>query len=44
MTGKPEIIGSIIGLKPGCEDQYFILHRNTFPGVLERIRKSKIDE
>lgn len=44
MTGKPEIFGSIIGLKPGSEEQYFILHRNTFPGVLERIRKSNIAE
>lgn len=35
-------VGSIIRLRPEYEERYIILHRNTFPGVLERIRKSNI--
>lgn len=35
-------VASLIGLKPEYEEQYIILHKNTFPGVLERIRKSNI--
>ena len=34
--------GSLIKLKPDWEERYVILHKNTFPGVLERIRKSNI--
>jgi L-rhamnose mutarotase len=34
--------GSLIRLKPEYEDQYIILHKHTFDGVLERIRKSNI--
>lgn len=35
-------VGSLIGLKPEYEERYIILHRYTFPGVLERIRRSHI--
>ncbi len=35
-------IGSLIILKPEWEERYIILHKHTFPGVLERIRKSNI--
>ena len=35
-------IGSLIKLKPEFEERYIILHKHTFPGVLERIRKSNI--
>lgn len=35
-------VGSLIKLKPDYEDQYIILHKHTFGGVLERIRKSNI--
>ena len=34
--------GSIIGLKPEYEERYIILHKHTFPGVLNRIRKCNI--
>jgi L-rhamnose mutarotase len=34
--------GSLIKLKPEYEERYIILHKFTFPGVLERIRKSNI--
>ena len=34
--------GSLIKLKPEWEDRYIILHKHTFPGVLDRIRKSHI--
>ncbi len=34
--------GSLIRLKPEYEERYIILHRHTFPGVLERIRDSNI--
>jgi len=35
-------VGSLIKLRPEYEERYIILHKHTFPGVLERIRKSKI--
>lgn len=34
--------GSLIKLKPEYEERYIILHKHTFPGVLDRIRKSNI--
>lgn len=34
--------GSLIKLSPEYEERYIILHKHTFPGVLDRIRKSKI--
>ena len=34
--------GSLIKLRPEWEERYIILHKYTFPGVLERIYKSKI--
>lgn len=34
--------GQIIRLKPGTEEAYIILHKNTFPGVLDRIVKSNL--
>ena len=34
--------GSLIKVKKEFEERYIILHRNTFPGVLNRIRKSNI--
>jgi L-rhamnose mutarotase len=34
--------GQIIKLKPGTREPYAILHRNTFPGVLDRIQKSSL--
>ena len=34
--------GSLIKLKKEYEERYIILHRHTFPGVLDRIRKSNI--
>ena len=35
-------IGSLIGVKPEFEERYIILHKNVFPPVLERIKKSNI--
>lgn len=35
-------VGSLIKLKPEWEERYIILHRHTFPGVLDRIRRSNI--
>jgi L-rhamnose mutarotase len=35
-------VGSLIKLRPESEERYIILHKHTFPGVLERIRKSNI--
>ncbi len=35
-------VGSLIKVKPEFEERYIILHKYTFPGVLERIRKSNI--
>jgi L-rhamnose mutarotase len=34
--------GSLIGLKKEFEERYIILHKHTFPGVLDRIRKCNI--
>jgi L-rhamnose mutarotase len=34
--------GSLIKLKPEYEERYIILHKHTFPGVLDRIHKSNI--
>ena len=34
--------GSLIKLKPEYEERYIILHKHTFSGVLDRIRKSNI--
>ena len=34
--------GSLIKLKPEYEEPYIVLHKHTFPGVLEQIRKSNI--
>jgi len=38
------ILGSIIGLKKEFEEQYIILHKHTFPGVLDRIHRSNISD
>ncbi|UCE40219.1 MAG: L-rhamnose mutarotase [Candidatus Aminicenantes bacterium] len=35
-------VGSLIKLRPEWEEWYIILHRHTFPAVLERIHKSNI--
>ena len=35
-------VGSLIKLKSEWEERYAILHKHTFPGVLDRIRKSNI--
>jgi L-rhamnose mutarotase len=35
-------LGSLIKLRPEYEERYIILHKHTFPGVLERIRQSNI--
>jgi L-rhamnose mutarotase len=35
-------VGSLIKVKPEFEERYIILHRHTFTGVLDRIRKSNI--
>jgi L-rhamnose mutarotase len=35
-------VGSLIKLKPEWAERYAILHKHTFPGVLDRIRKSNI--
>ena len=34
--------GSLIGVKKEYEERYIILHKHTFPGVLDRIRKCNI--
>jgi L-rhamnose mutarotase len=34
--------GSVIGLKPEFEERYIILHKHTFPAVLDRIYQSNI--
>ncbi|MGB2908096.1 MAG: L-rhamnose mutarotase [Candidatus Aminicenantaceae bacterium] len=41
-TEKQRRYCSLIGLLPEYEERYLILHRHTFPGVLERIRESNI--
>ena len=35
-------VGSLIKVKSEFEERYVILHKHTFPGVLDRIRKSNI--
>lgn len=35
-------VGSLIKVRPEYEERYIILHKNTFPGVLNRIRESNI--
>lgn len=40
--GKVQRFGSVIGLRPEKKDYYVKLHANTWPGVLEQIRKSNI--
>jgi len=35
-------VGSLIRLRPEHEERYIILHKHTFPGVLDRIRESNI--
>ncbi len=35
-------VGSLIKLKPEWEERYIILHKHTFPGVLDRIHNSNI--
>jgi len=46
MTEKNEKIskrvGSLIKVRPEFEERYIILHKHTFPGVLESIKKSNI--
>jgi cytidyltransferase-like protein len=42
MSVHHSVFGSIIKLKPENTERYKALHRNTFPGVLNRIRKSNI--
>lgn len=37
-----EILGSLIRLRPEYEERYIVLHRHTFPGVLDQIRRSNI--
>ena len=44
MASDPICNGSIIGLKPEFEERYIVLHRHTFPAVLERIRRSNITD
>jgi L-rhamnose mutarotase len=34
--------GSLIGIKKEFEERYIILHKHTFPGVLDRIRNNNI--
>jgi L-rhamnose mutarotase len=34
--------GSLIKVKPEYEERYIILHKHTFPGVLDRLNKSNI--
>jgi cytidyltransferase-like protein len=44
MTVSHSVFGSIIGLKPEFEERYIVLHKHTFPGVIEQIRKSGITD
>lgn len=47
-TGQPSSgkqvrrFGAVIGLRPEKKDYYIELHKNTWPGVLEQIRRSNI--
>jgi L-rhamnose mutarotase len=38
----PKRVGSLIQVRPEYEERYIILNKYTFPGVLDRIRKSNI--
>ena len=42
MSKKGRIFGSLIRVKPEYEEKYIILHNNTFPGVIKRIKQSHI--
>jgi L-rhamnose mutarotase len=45
MSNENQIsLGSIIGLKKEFEEQYILLHKHTFPGVLNRISLSNITD
>lgn len=39
---KVQRFGAVIGLRPEKKDYYIELHKNTWPGVLEQIRRSNI--
>jgi len=41
-TGKVRRFGNVIGLRPEKKDYYVKLHAETWPSVLEQIRKSNI--
>lgn len=43
-SGKPKVmrVGAVIGLKPEMKEKYIRLHAETWPGVLEQIRRSNI--
>ncbi len=43
-ASKPKVqrFGAVIGLRPEKKDYYIQLHANTWPGVLEQIRRSNI--
>lgn len=41
-TDSVKCVGGLIGVKPEYKERYIILHKYTFPGVLDRIRKSNI--
>ncbi|HPS62012.1 MAG TPA: L-rhamnose mutarotase [Bacteroidales bacterium] len=42
MNHPPQTFASVIRLKPEYRERYIALHRNTFPGVLQRIARSGI--
>ncbi len=44
MEDLTSCFGSIIGLKKEFEERYIVLHRHTFPRVLEQIRRSNITD
>jgi L-rhamnose mutarotase len=45
MSNENQIsLGSIIGLKKEFEEQYILLHKHTFPGILNRISRSNISD
>jgi L-rhamnose mutarotase len=41
-SAKVRRFGNVIGLRPEKKDYYVKLHANTWPGVLDQIRKSNI--
>jgi len=41
---KKQIYASLIGLKPEFRERYIVLHRHTFPQVLQRIHASHITD